>query len=70
MRRVVQRRNKSMNRVRIVEKVMFLLMCFAAGFQSVGAKTSNGSSTFEKRVEPQHNFERCICVSKSEIQVW
>ena len=70
MRRVVQRRNKSMNRVRIIGKVMFFFMRFAAGFQSVGAKTSNESSTFEKRVEPQHHFERCICVRKSEIRLW
>ena len=61
MRRVVQRRNKSMNRIRLIEHVCFVVcVCFAAGFQSVGANTSNGSSMFETKVEPLHSFERCI----------
>ena len=69
MRRVVQKRDKSMKRMRSVKKYD-VFMCSAGGFQSVGAKTLNESNTFEKLLKPQNKFERCMCVRKLEIWFW
>ena len=44
-------------------------MCFVGGFQSVGAKTFNASSTFEQTLAPQNKFERCMRVRKLEIRL-
>ena len=61
-----------MKRMRSVKKVD-VFMCFAGGFQSVGAKTLNESSSFQNMLEPQDKFERCMCEkvgNKSLVIVW
>ena len=43
---------------------------FACVFYIVSAKTSNGSSVFVLRLEPEHDFEHSIRVPRLKISFW